>query len=100
MVTDLILAETHLHVLYALGPVRAADHLGTLETDPSIEEVHMNATLQRSALSQWIRRFSDQAFTLTDAVSFAVVRERGIDSAFSFDDHFRIAGFDLLPEGS
>jgi uncharacterized protein len=97
VVTDLILAETHLHLLYALGPARAADHLTTLKLDPAIEEVYTNAALQQSALSEWIRRFSDQALTLTDAVSFAVMKDRGIGSAFAFDSHFRIAGFRLLP---
>ena len=95
--TELILAETHLHLLYALGPIRAADHLSTLKADPVIDEVHTTAALQRSAFSDWIRRFSDQPFTLTDAVSFAVMHERGIASAFTFDSHFRIAGFQMLP---
>jgi uncharacterized protein len=99
VVTDLIVAETHLHLLHALGPARAADHLETLKSDPGIDEVHVTPPLQQSALSEWIRRFSDQAFTLTDAVSFAVMRDLGLDSAFTFDSHFRIAGFRILPEG-
>lgn len=98
VVTDLVLAETHLHLLHTLGPVRAADHLSTLKTDPAIEEVYATPALQHSALSEWIRRFSDQPFTLTDAISFAVMRDRGIGSAFAFDSHFRTAGFRLLPE--
>jgi predicted nucleic acid-binding protein len=99
IVTDLILAETHLHLLYALGPTRAVEYLETLKADPAIEEVHASSPLQTAAISQWMRRFSDQAFTLTDAISFAVMRDRGTDVAFTFDQHFRVAGFRILPQG-
>ena len=98
IVTDLILAETHVHLLYALGPARALEYLKTLKTDPGIDEVHATPTLQQAAIADWMSRFSDQAFTLTDAISFAVMRSRGIDAAFSFDRHFSVAGFRMLPE--
>jgi uncharacterized protein len=97
VVTDLIVAELHLHLLYALGPERAADHVEILLQDSSIEEVFTDARLQRSALGDWMQRFRDQAFTLTDAVSFAVMRGRGIGTAFTFDQHFAIAGFRTVP---
>lgn len=97
IVTDLILAELHVHLLYGLGPERAAQHLGTLLSDPLVEVVHGDAALQRAALEEWIRRFDDQPFTLTDATSFAVMRRRGVTSAFTFDRHFGIAGFAMLP---
>jgi uncharacterized protein len=97
VVTDLILAEVHLHLLYGLGPVRAAEHLRTLKADPLIEEVHVDAGLQAAAMEDWIRRFSDQPFTFTDAVSFALMRREGIYAAFTFDRHFSIAGFAMQP---
>jgi uncharacterized protein len=97
VVTDLILAELHLHLLYGLGQVRAAHHLGTLLSDPLVEVVHGDAALQRAALEEWIRRYDDQPFTLADATSFAVMRRLGIGNAFTFDRHFGIAGFTMLP---
>ena len=98
IVTDLILAELHIHLLYGLGPVGAADHMATLKSDPLIEEVFTDAVLQESAMTRWIRQFADQSFSLTDSVSFAVMRARGIGAAFTFDRHFSIAGFRMLPE--
>ena len=41
-------------------------------------------------------RFSDQAFSLVDAVSFEVMRRNKVTHAFAFDRHFAIAGFELL----
>lgn len=70
-----------------------------MKNDPLIEEVFADRDLQDSALADWIRRFADQAFTFTDAVSFALIRTLGIRSAFTFDSHFfSVAGFRMLPE--
>jgi uncharacterized protein len=46
------------------------------------------------------RKYDDQAFSFTDCTSFAVMRERRIREVITDDDHFRIAGFRLLPEPS
>ena len=97
VVTDLILAELHLHLLHSFGLIRAIQHIETLIADPLIEETFLTEDLQTNAISNWIHRFQDQAFTLTDAVSFAVMRARRIATAFTFDQHFTIAGFRTLP---
>jgi uncharacterized protein len=96
VVTDLILAELHLHLLHGFGPHAAAAHVLALVDDPGIEQVFCDRDLERAALAAWIHRFPDQAFSLTDAVSFAVMRARGIGAAFTFDRHFRVAGFETV----
>jgi predicted nucleic acid-binding protein len=96
VVTDLILAEVHLHLLHGFGPGPAAAHLTAVVEDPGVEQVFCDRDLQHAALTEWIQRFVDQAFTLTDAVSFAVMRAEGIAAAFTFDHHFRVAGFQLV----
>jgi predicted nucleic acid-binding protein len=48
-------------------------------------------------LESILARYSDQDFSLTDAVSFAVMRQRRIEEAFTFDNHFSTAGFVVLP---
>jgi len=37
------------------------------------------------------------AISLTDWASFLIMRERGIETAFSFDRHFAQQGFQLVP---
>ncbi|MBA3342250.1 MAG: type II toxin-antitoxin system VapC family toxin [Gemmatimonadaceae bacterium] len=46
---------------------------------------------------EWIERYDDQDFSLTDAVSFSVMADRGIRDALAVDRHFVVAGFTLLP---
>lgn len=36
-------------------------------------------------------------FNITDCTSFAIMKIRGIDKVFSFDDDFERVGFKLLP---
>jgi len=43
-----------------------------------------------------IARYTDKAFTYTDATSFAVMERLGLKSAFAFDPHFRQYGFQVL----
>ena len=45
----------------------------------------------------WLRPFDDQMFSLTDAVSFEVMRVRRIAEAFTFDRHFATAGYRMVP---
>lgn len=95
--TDLILAELHRHLLYAVGPLGAAAKVETLLADPLIDEVFADEAVQTAAFANWIHRLSDQVFTLTDAVSFATMDAQGIEAAFTFDRHFAIAGFSTIP---
>jgi hypothetical protein len=39
----------------------------------------------------------DKAWSLTDCVSFTVMKAAGMADAFSFDTHFQQAGFRMLP---
>jgi predicted nucleic acid-binding protein len=41
-------------------------------------------------------QFADQRIGLTDCVSFAIMRRHKIRTAFTFDRHFRLAGFRVI----
>lgn len=40
-------------------------------------------------------KYKDAGFSYTDCTSFAVMRRLKIDTAFAFDEHFKILGFAL-----
>jgi predicted nucleic acid-binding protein len=56
--------------------------------------------IETRAIEEWLARFNDQDFSLTDAVSFAVMSERGIRDALALDHHFTVAGFSRFPPAS
>lgn len=94
--TTLILAEFHSHLLYLRGPSAARVAVSALLDDPVHEWLPVSSDLERDAIGRWLARFSDQEFSLTDAVSFEVMRRNRMTHAFAFDRHFAIAGFELL----
>ena len=94
--TTLILGELHSHLLYLRGSREAGFVLSNLLDDPVHHWQSVDAGLARAAVSNWLARFSDQRFSLIDAVSFELMQRAGLKHAFAFDAHFEIAGFQLL----
>jgi hypothetical protein len=94
--TTLVLAELHGHLLRWRPPVAAARLLRALTADPAYIWHDTSTDLVDGALHGWIDRFADQRFSLTDAVTFELMRRERLQEAFAFDDHFRVAGFRLL----
>lgn len=45
----------------------------------------------------WFQKYADQGMSFTDCVSFVLMEEMDIKTAFSFDRHFLIAGFEVEP---
>ena len=43
-----------------------------------------------------LKQYQDKRFSLTDCVSFALMQQRSIGTAFAFDVHFRQMGFRTL----
>lgn len=92
----LVLGEFHRQMLYRGGPVTARSVVADVLNDPAYRWLDVSATLAAAALNAWLERFHDQAFTLTDAVSFELMKREGLTEAFAFDQHFLVAGFQLL----
>ncbi|HXT16267.1 MAG TPA: PIN domain-containing protein [Gemmatimonadaceae bacterium] len=94
--TMLVLAELHAHLLYLRGGDDARRAVTALLDDPVYEWLPVDSALVGEAIGRWLRRFVDQRFSLTDAVSFELMRRERIKQAFAFDRHFETAGFTLL----
>ena len=59
--------------------------------------VASSADYEESAVADWLEKFDDQLFSFTDAVSFAVMEDRGMREALALDHHFAVAGFVVIP---
>jgi len=91
----LVLGELYGHLLHRRGPAVARRVVAALLDDPVYDWVEVSAELLRAATSAWLERYADQRFSLTDAVSFELMRARRVEVAFAYDDDFRSAGFRL-----
>ena len=69
--------------------------LGTLQRQADVEIVPASHDLFAKGCAVFGER-PDKAWSLTDCLSFAVMRERAIGSALTADHHFVQAGFDVL----
>jgi uncharacterized protein len=68
-----------------------------LLADPEIEVVWVDRDLHDDAMSMLATQ-RDKSYSLCDAVSFVLMRRRGITDALTTDGHFDQAGFQrLLP---
>ena len=95
--TNLVVAEMHILLGRFRGSAEALRFLDSLYQDPTHTIVFVDRDLERAAIDRWLRRFADQRVSLTDAVSFEVMREHGLRSALALDEHFRMAGYELVP---
>lgn len=94
--TNLVVAETHALLLRRTNRNVAIGFARTVRQAPNLL-VSSTPELESIALGDWLERFEDQDFSLTDAVSFAVMAGRGIHEAITLDRHFVVAGFRALP---
>jgi predicted nucleic acid-binding protein len=94
--TTLVLAEFQGLLLSRGGPARARAVTSALLDDPGYEWIEVPGDVVRSAVSNWLERYHDQRFSLTDAVSFEVMRREGLVEAFAYDRNFKTAGFVLV----
>jgi predicted nucleic acid-binding protein len=91
-----VLSEFYSHLVYLRDPGTARAALRHLLDDPLQEWLEVGPELVEAATSAWLTRFNDQRFSLVDAVSFELMQREKVTSAFAFDHHFEIAGFELL----
>jgi predicted nucleic acid-binding protein len=94
--TNLVVAETYILIRRALGYRPAISFLQNLSSSPRINKIYSDTTLEFKA-EKILKKYQDQNFSYTDAVSFAVMREFKIAKAFAFDSHFSTAGFTTIP---
>ena len=73
----------------------AIDLLDEMERDPEIDIAPLSEELFQSAL-QLFRDRTDKGWSLTDCVSFTLMRQRSITAALATDVHFTQAGFDAV----
>ena len=70
----------------------AAEKARIIYASNSLKILRPDSLTELAALNLF-EKFADQEIGFTDCISFALMREEGIQTAFSFDSHFERAGF-------
>jgi uncharacterized protein len=73
--------------------VRATSHI---RCAPELRLEHPDAAEEARAWRLFLDR-PDKTYSLTDCLSFVIMRRLGISEAVATDDHFRQEGFTVLP---
>jgi len=90
-----VINET-ISLLQSRGQLSAALHfLQEIRANPAVEIVYLDPALQSEAWDLFYR-WSGSGANPVDCASFAIMRRRGIKKAFTFDKHFKTAGFQIL----
>jgi predicted nucleic acid-binding protein len=93
--TNFVVAETHTLLLRYLGNVVARTFLQAVDKS-KITNIVRAEVVDEEAARAIIYRYTDKDFSLTDAISFAVMERMGISQAFAFDKHFAQYGVKVL----
>lgn len=93
--TNFVVSELITLLVYRFDAHKALKAANEIYASQWIEIVSIARQDELSALNL-LKQYNDQKFSMTDAVSFVVMHNKKIPCAFSYDHHFKIAGFTLI----
>jgi predicted nucleic acid-binding protein len=99
LTTSFVLDEVVTLLARRAGAGFAAERARAILTSERLTVIRPDADDELVAL-EILEKFEDKDLSYTDCISFVTMRARGIRRAFTFDRHFRDAGFVLWPPGS
>ena len=93
--TDWVITELADGLSRATERERFLDLYRHIQLSPAVRVVPASRPLLEAAIALYASR-TDKDWTLTDCVSFVVMRDEGLTQALTADHHFEQAGFSAL----
>jgi len=87
-----VLGESYTLMRKQLGHEAATGFIRSLNRSRRLEILFTPQELEKKAY-QLLARYDDQRFSFVDATSFVWMKKLRIREAFTFDQHFTVAGF-------
>ncbi len=94
--TDYILDETLTLLRIRKNLLTASTFIDKIRKSRSMRVFWVDDNLFEKALSSF-RKSDQKPWSFTDCTSFALMKDLSVLEAFTFDSHFREAGFQTLP---
>ena len=93
--SDWVLVELANFMARSKSRDRVASFVRELQSDRRFDIVPATAAALEDGLN-FYERHQDKQWSLTDCLSFQIMRREGITQALSADHHFEQAGFEIL----
>jgi predicted nucleic acid-binding protein len=90
-----VLDETFTILARRVGYLFAADRAERIYASSAFDIISSTRDEEIEAI-RFFRKLADQSVSFTDCISFAIMKRNWISTAFTFDRHFRDAGFRVL----
>jgi len=94
--SDYIIDETLTRIRYAVGHEEAVKWGQGILASNIVEIIEVGKETFEPAW-ELFKTYEDKKLSFTDCTSFAIMKKRGIEKVFSFDDDFERMGFLPLP---
>jgi len=90
--TNYIFDETYTLLRISLGYKKAIRFGESIKESSVAQVIQVDEEIQEEA---WkiVKNYDDKDFSFTDCTSFVVMKNMGLEVAFSFDKHFKTYGF-------
>ncbi|MBL8028471.1 MAG: PIN domain-containing protein [Fibrobacteres bacterium] len=95
--SNLVVHETTMLLERKVNRREAINFLSTIITDPNVEIIHASPNIEHDAYMLY-KKYNDQDYSMTDCVSFEIMKHFNIQRAFTFDEHFITRGFGVVPQ--
>lgn len=96
MTSDYIIDETLTRIGYAVGHQEAVEWGKDILASKVVEKSEAGKEIFGLAW-ELFETYEDKKLSFTDCTSFALMKKRSIEKAFSFDEDFERMGFRLFP---
>lgn len=96
MTSDYIIDETLTRIRYAVGHREAVEWGKDILASKVVEKSEVGKEIFELAW-EIFETYEDKKLSFTDCTSFALMKKRSIEKAFSFDEDFERMGFRLFP---
>ena len=94
LTSNFVLDETFTFLARRSGNLFAAERARRIFSSTSITILRPTPEDEYEAI-ELFEKYADQEVSLTDCVSFALMRKHHLKEVFTFDKHFEIAGFQI-----
>jgi predicted nucleic acid-binding protein len=93
--SDWVLVELANYMAKTSLRLHAAGFIRTIQNDPRFDVVPSSAAAIEAGLVMY-EQHHDKQWSLTDCISFQIMRQEGLSQALTADHHFAQAGFEIL----